>query len=76
MKIELLKQRTVKGERRKAGWAGIVDKETGQRLVEDGGAIEIIDVRKTQTRVIDPATTATRTDFGPPAFANSTRRFA
>lgn len=76
MKIELLKRKTLDGKVHAAGTRLVVKKEDGQRLIESGGAVEIIDARKTQTRVIDPATTATRTEFGPAQFTNATERFA
>ncbi len=76
MKIELLKRKQVKGSMRATGDRLIVDKETGQRLINLGAAVEVIDVKATKTRLIDIQTTVTRVDFGPAAFTNSTRRFA
>ncbi|MCK9355741.1 MAG: hypothetical protein M0R22_01110 [Dehalococcoidia bacterium] len=75
MKIELLKAKTVDGKRHAAGARLVVKKEDGLRMIEGGSAVEIIDAKKTQVRIIDEVTTATRKDFGPATFTNATERF-
>jgi len=75
MKIELLKRKQVKGSMRSVGDRLVVDKETGQRLIDLGAAVEVIDVKATKTRLIDTATTVTRCEFGPAAYSNASRRF-
>ena len=75
MKIELLKRKQVKGAMRSVGDRLVVDKETGQRLIDLGAAVEVIDVKATKTCVLDIETTVTRVDFGPAAYSNASRRF-
>ncbi len=75
MKIELLKRKQVKGTMHGVGERVIVDKDTGQRLIDAGAAVEVIDVKTTKTRLIDHGATLTRSEFGPSAYSNATRRF-
>lgn len=75
MKIELLKRKQVKGKQHAVGERLVVDKDTGQRLIDAGAAVEVIDVKTTKTRLIDRGSTLTRSEFGPPAFSNASRRF-
>lgn len=75
MKIELLKRKQVKGRQHAFGERLIVDKVLGQRLIDDGAAVEVIDVKTTKTRLIDTAATITRSQLGPPSFSNATRRY-